>query len=387
MMKPNLIAKRIATMPRAGIRVIFDAAQKYPDAIHLEIGQPDFPTPPPICQAAWTAIQAGQTRYTANPGTLELRQDLVDSVFRTHSVNLTPEEIVVTTGGMGALATSFEAIIDPGDEILLPDPGWPNYGMQVVCAGGKPVAYNLNPADGFQPDFVDIAAKITERTKAILVNSPSNPTGSIISAKAVEQLLALTKQHDILLVADEVYDNIVFDGPFTSFLRQDARDRVLYINSFSKTYAMTGWRIGYLVAPAAIAREVAKLQEVYCACACSVSQAAARAALRLPTDKIQEMLASYTRRRDILSSIFDPAGVKYFRPQGTFFLLLDIAVTGLDSQDFALKLLHETQVAVAPGATFGANARQHVRLSFALQDEKLTEGARRIVKFLNNYRR
>ena len=252
-MTSHPIAKRIAAMPRAGIRVIFDAAQKYPEAIHMEIGQPDFPTPPAICRAAWEAIQAGQTRYTPNPGTLELRQAIARNLSTTRGVQLATDEIVVTTGGMGALATAFEAMIDPEDEILLPDPGWPNYVMQVLCAGGRSVSYNLDAKQGYQPNLADIAAKITPRTKAILVNSPGNPTGSIISAPAADALLDLVEQHNLLLISDEVYDNIIFEGVFTSFLRSDRRARVLYVNSFSKTFAMTGWRVGYLVAPHSIA--------------------------------------------------------------------------------------------------------------------------------------
>ncbi|MCG3148421.1 MAG: Aspartate aminotransferase [Verrucomicrobiae bacterium] len=376
------VAQRIRDLPRAGIRIIFDEAQKYPDAIHLEIGQPDFPTPAPICDAAAAAMRAGETRYTPNPGTLALRADIAQAVHRDHQVTITPDEIVVTTGGMGALATGIEAILNPGDEILLPDPGWPNYAMQVICAGGTPTYYDLDARQGYQPDPAQIAQRITPRTRAILVNSPSNPTGGILTHPIVEEILALAEKHNLLIISDEVYDRIVFDNTFTSFLRAENRDRVIYINSFSKTYAMTGWRIGYLIAPRAIASEVAKLQEVYCACACSVSQAAARAALRLPQSQVKEMVQRYDTRRTVLTSILTAGGVPHFQPRGTFFLMADISGTRLDSQDFALQLLHEQKVAVAPGQTFGRNARQNIRLAFAVRDDLLATAGQRLVEFI-----
>ncbi|MBN1671846.1 MAG: aminotransferase class I/II-fold pyridoxal phosphate-dependent enzyme [Kiritimatiellae bacterium] len=374
-------AKRIRDLKQAGIRVLFDAAQGIEDVIHLEIGKPDFPTPAPICEAAIEAIRQGRTTYTPNAGVQELRRDLAAHLTTSKGVAVSPREIVVTTGGMGALATTLEAILEPGDEVLVPNPGWPNYAMQTICAGGTAVTYDLSADTGYQPERRCIEPRITDRTKALLVNSPANPTGAVISAENVAGLVDLARQHNLLIVSDECYEDILYVDSCPSFLREDSRAFTVGIYSFSKTYAMTGWRIGYLAAPPELAPQITKLQEVYVACASSVSQAAARAALALDRRHVREMVQAYARRREIVREELQAAGIRHFLPQGAFYCLVDIGATGTDSMAFALELLKTRHVAVAPGETFGRNAARTVRICFATGDETLREGVRRLAAF------
>jgi len=378
------VAQRVAGMSRAGIRVLFDAAQSVEGAIHLEIGQPDYPTPAPICEAAIKAIREGQTRYTPNAGIAELRRAIAAQLTAFKGLPVEPGQVVVTTGGMGALATTIEAIVDPGSSVLIPDPGWPNYAMQVACAGGTSIPYSLVPDRGFVPDMQDIASKIRSDTKAIVVNSPSNPTGAVFDTKTVDELASIARSHGLYVISDEVYEDIVFAGRNATFLTPGHRDISVCIYSFSKTYSMTGWRVGYLVADEQVAEQVTKLQEVYTACASSISQAAALAALAIDRGQVDEMRLTYKRRRDAVLAELWKADIKCSPPSGAFYCLIDISRAGMESMDFALALLKRKRVAVAPGCTFGINSRDMVRISLAVNDAALLEGVRRLAEFINN---
>lgn len=376
------VSERALRVPRAGIRVIFDAAQKYEGVIHLEIGQPDLPTPPEICRAAEQAIEAGETRYTPNAGSLKLRQAISSMMARRRGLDISTGRIVVTTGGMGALASAVQAMIDTGDEALIPDPGWPNYHMQITCAGGVSVPYPLRPENGFQPAVEDIEARLTPRTRLLFVNSPSNPIGVVYRQEKVDALLELARRRNLMILSDEVYNDICFTGSCPSFLRQDTESFVMAVYSFSKTYSMTGWRVGYLVAPEPVAAQVTKLQEVFYACTSSVSQAAAEAALRMPDGYLDEMNGVYHRRRNALVRILTENGIGHFAPEGAFYCLLQVGQANEDSTQLALEILDRTQVAVAPGETFGEFSRGMVRVSFAVEDGQLEEGISKLAKYL-----
>ena len=375
-------AKRIHEMPRAGIRVIFDMARNMTDVIHLEIGSPDLATPPAVCEAGINAIRGGRTRYTPNAGMDELRRKAASYVSRRKGMDIRPENIVITTGGMGALASTFAAILDPGDEVLVPDPGWPNYTMQVTCSGGTAVSYDLHAEHGFRPRSEDIAARVTAGAKAVVTNSPSNPTGAVMDEKTVEDVLEIARANDLAIVSDEVYEDIVYDLPNASFVRAGALDNVACIYSFSKTWAMTGWRIGYVVTSEELAAEIAKLQEVYYACASSISQAAAAAALDMDEGEVARTLETYRRRRDMVARMLAEKGIAFFKPEGAFYCLVDISSSGMDSETFAVELLKAERVAVAPGNTFGVNAENMVRICFAVEDGQLQEGIERFSAFL-----
>lgn len=379
-MKP--LATAALEMPRSGIRVILDLANKIPDAIHLEIGQPNFPTPVHICKAAYEASQNGFTGYAPNAGYPSLREAIAEKVNSELAVQVSTENIVVTTGGMGGLFSSFTTILEPGDEILLPDPGYPNFEMVSQLCHAKVIRYPLDPKNGFQPTLEVLPTLVTPRTKAILINSPSNPTGAVFPEKTIRWLLSFASEHDLYLISDECYEKIVFNVKHTSPFRFDQENRVICVHSFSKTYAMTGWRVGYVLAPLPIASIVSKLQEATVACTSSISQKAAEAALKGPQNCVAEMNLAYMRRRDLSLEILHAHHFSSYTPEGAFYLLVDINRTGMSSDQFAIALLNEKKVAVAPGATFGTCGKHYIRVSLASDDQALTIGLNRICDFI-----
>lgn len=374
----------IVSMPRSGIRVVMDLAWELGDVLHLEVGEPDFPTPEPVIEAAVAAARGGFTRYTPNTGILALREALVEKLARVNGIVTTPSQIVVTPGAVASLACAFLAAVPAGADVLLPDPGWPNYSMQLHLMDARPVYYPLRPEHDFEPDTDELEALITPRTRAILINSPSNPIGSVWCRETLQGIVDFALRHDLVLISDEVYEQIIFEGAHISpaaFAPADAP--IVSIYSFSKSYAMTGWRVGYAVAPQPLNDLIARLQEPTTSCSCSVSQMAALAALALPSTAIETMVTAYKRRRDLAYSILTDRGVRAFLPNGAFYMLVDIAGSGLGSYDFARALIKETRVAVAPGATFGPDSDRFVRLSLANADDIIREGCVRLAAFLS----
>ncbi len=376
------VSSVVAGMRRSGIREIMDLAQTMPDVVHLEVGEPGFPTPPHIVEAAHRAARDGFTKYTANAGLLSLRALICEKLARRNHIQTSPENVVVTPGAVTGIATSLMALLERGDEVLLPDPGWPNYQMMVPCAGGVTVLYPLRAETGFTPDFEALERLVTPRTKVLVANSPANPSGAVFSADTVRGLLEFVRRHDLYLLTDEVYEEIVFEGEHVSPGQYDTEGRVITVSGFSKTYAMTGWRVGYAVAERSIAALVAKLQEPFVSCASAVSQKAAEAALAGPQDCVAEMVQEYRRHRDQAAHLLSAAKVPFFRPQGAFYALIDISSCGLDSYAFARSLLKESRVAVAPGDTFGPGAGQYVRVSLASPATALEEGVGRLGEFV-----
>jgi aspartate aminotransferase/aminotransferase len=377
-MKP--LATPAVEMPRSAIRVFLDLASAIPDAIHLEIGQPDFPTPPHIVEAALRAAREGYTKYTVNAGLPSLREAVTRKLRAENGIETSPANIVVTVGAMGGLFSVTRAIGDRGDEILVPDPGYPNYEMMARLCDVQTVPYPLDPDRGFQPDLDALDRLVSPRTKAIIVVNPSNPAGAIWPRQTVADLVALADRHDLYVISDECYERIVFDAPHVSAGAFDRDGRVIGVYSFSKTYSMTGWRIGYVVAADPLVQVVAKLQEPTIGCASSISQKAAEAALDGPQDCVAEMVATYRRRRDLAVDILRRNGRYRYTPQGAFYLLVDIG-DGIDSYQFAEAFLRQEKVAVTPGRTFGARAGQYVRVSLAARDEDIQTGLERLCRF------
>jgi len=383
-MKP--LASAALKMPRSGIRVILDMAAQLPGVIHLEIGQPDFPTPEHITAAALQAAQQGFTKYTPNAGLLSLREAIAEKVRRENGLEASVENVVVTTGGMGGLYAAFTAVLEPGDEVLIPDPGYPNYTMLTQLCRAQAVYYPLDAATGFQPCLETLSRLITPRTKALVVNSPSNPTGSVIPKEGMAALVALAREHDLYLISDECYEKIVFDARHVSPGSLDKDGRVLSLFSFSKTYAMTGWRVGYAVVSPEIAAIFVKLQEATVACTSSVSQKAAEAALQGPQDCIEIMVNAYRRRRDRAIAILQRHGLATYVPQGAFYLLVDISGCGSGSEGFAQNLLAQEKVAVAPGRTFGPSGDRYIRVSLAAHEDELETGLERLCRYVSQTR-
>ena len=369
----------IASMPRSGIRVINDLSNQYPDVIHLEIGQPNFPTPQHICQAAGEAAANGFTYYTPNAGIPRLRRAIAEKLGRFNGIDAGPENVVVTTGGVGAINTSLLTVCDRGDAILLSDPTWPNYSMMAVLQNLEVRRYNLRPEDGWLPNPEEIEKQITPNCRAMVLVSPSNPTATVIGEDLMRDLMELARRHDLWVISDEVYDAITFGKPAFSAYPVDP-DRVISVFSFSKTYAMTGWRIGYAVARPDIATQISKSQEPTSSCVNSLSQIGALTALRGPQDDVVMMRDAYWERRDQVMELLTAADIPFARPEGAFYMWVDISQSRLPDQEFAIKTVHDHRVAVVPGTVFGPNGGTHVRISLATDTELLLEGMSRLIK-------
>ena len=365
-------------MRRSGIREIMDLAAGMDEVVHLEVGQPCFDTPDHIVEAAHKAAVDGFTRYTPNAGLPSLREVIAAKLVSVNDLEIGVENVVVTTGAVGGLATALMAVLNPKEEVLIPDPGWPNVEMMVVCAGGVAKYYPLSRENDFVPAIDVLETLIAPETKAIVINSPSNPTGAVFARETVEALVDFAARHDLYLIADEVYEQIVFDDHHHSPKRFDLDGRVVGVHSLSKTTAMTGWRVGYAVASAALAEFIGKLQEPYFSCASSVSQKAAEAALAGPQDCVDEMRQQYRRNRDLAAGLLTETGLSFVHPQGAFYTLVDVSPLGYDSYEFARRLLQEAEVAVAPGRTFGPRGEGYVRLSLASTSVEIREGISRL---------
>jgi aspartate/methionine/tyrosine aminotransferase len=367
---------------RSGIREIMDLSASLEGVIHLEVGEPQFNTPDHIIEGAFKAAKEGYTKYTASAGLLSLRGLIADRLNNDYGVSLKPEEVVVTVGGIGAISSAIRALTDLGDEVLVPDPCWPNYMMIITCLGAKPIRYKLDPLNDYQPSIEEIESLINPKTKAIIVNSPSNPLGVVFPEHVISNLVDLARRKDIFLISDEVYEKIIFEGRHYSALSYDTDGRVIATYSFAKTYAMTGWRIGYAAAAESIALQIAKLQEAFVSCASSVSQKAAEAALMGSQDCVEKMRLVYENNMKVAKKILDRYGISYQEPHGAFYLWININCD--DSTEFARNFLLKEKVAVAPGNTFGDSGRQQIRISLASAQESIEIGLERLNNFLNN---
>ncbi|MCV2394527.1 aminotransferase class I/II-fold pyridoxal phosphate-dependent enzyme [Actinotalea sp. M2MS4P-6] len=374
-------------MSRSGIRALMELALKDPEAIRLEVGEPDVPTPEHVIEAAFADAKAGHTGYTSSAGTLELRRALAEKVAAVNGLEVGPERVVVTHGAMNALMLAFQALLGPGDQLLVPDPEFPNWRMGALAAGGDVATYPTVAEDGFVPRLADIEAAITPATRAILVNSPNNPTGAVYPPALLAEIVALARVHDLWVLSDECYEAITFDAEHVSPASFDTDGRVLSFFSFSKTHAMTGWRLGYVVAPSqALAETMAQIAEATVACPSSVTQRAGLAALRGPQDHVGRAVAAYRERRDEAMATLGAAGIRCAHPAGAFYLLVDVSSAFDDGEEAALRLLAEEHVSVAPGEAFGAGAAGWVRLSLASDPEQLRTGVRKLVAFLERER-
>nr|HID12876.1 aminotransferase class I/II-fold pyridoxal phosphate-dependent enzyme [Anaerolineae bacterium] len=383
----NFVSERIATVPPSGIRRFFDIAATMQDVISLGIGEPDFATPEPIVRAGIEALQRGETHYTSNSGLIELRRAIADHLDRMYGQTYNPaSEILVTVGVSEALYLALAATLDPGDEVIIPEPCFVSYAPEVVFAGGMPVIVPTTVENDFQVTARDIAAAITPRTKVLLIGYPNNPTGAVMSRERLNEIAAVVKRHDLLVISDEIYDRLVYGVEHVCFPSLVGMySRTVLLQGFSKTYAMTGWRIGYIAAPAEILGMMRKVHQYTIMCAPTVSQYAALTALREGEPYVQEMRAEYDRRRRLIVDGLNEIGLKCFEPQGAFYAFPSVEVTGMDENEFAEKLLHEEGVAVVPGSAFGEAGRGYVRCSYATAYEKIEEALERLRRFVRRH--
>ncbi|MEG2221395.1 MAG: pyridoxal phosphate-dependent aminotransferase [Oscillospiraceae bacterium] len=365
--------------PPSGIRKMFNLAAQYNDVIKLTVGEPNFDTPVYIKEAAKKAIDAGYTHYSPNAGLNELREAIANK-YQAYWDGYTKENVIISVGALEGLTLALMALINPGDEILVPDPCFPNYFGQATIIGATAVPVPTYEKNDYRLQAADIERAITPKTRAIILNSPCNPTGAVLMEEDIRAIAKLAQEHDLWVFSDEPYDCIVYDGikPFSIAQVPEVRDRVVILNSFSKSYAMTGWRIGYLVMDAAYVPKLAQIQEGVVSCVSTFSQVAATEALKR-TDCVAQMVEDYTRRRDILvDGINTIPGFHCKKCLGSFYAFANIEAFGKPSQEFAEELLEHAKVVVVPGSAFGAMGEGHLRLVFANSDENLKEAVKRI---------
>jgi aminotransferase len=379
------LAERVRSVPPSGIRKFFDILATMTDVISLGVGEPDFDTPRSIIEAGVESLREGRTHYTSNYGTLELRRALSDHLKRLYGVEYDPKtELLITVGASEAVDLALRATCDPGDEVILHEPSYVAYVPAIVFAGGIAVHVATRFEDDFSLDPAAVEAAITPRTKALFLGYPCNPTGAVLPDSVQDELARIAERHDLLVYSDEIYDRLAYGSyrhrAFSSLPAM--RERTVLMGGFSKAYAMTGWRIGWLAAPAEIVEGILKIHQYTIMTAPTVAQDAALVALVEGEPDVARMLAEYDRRRRLVVDAFNAMGLETFEPRGAFYAFPRITSTGLDAETFSRRLLEEERVAVVPGNAFGPSGAEHVRACYATSYERLEEALARIGRFV-----
>jgi len=374
----------VRDIPRSGIRDFFDIVSTMKDVISLGIGEPDFDTPWHVRESTMFALERGVTHYTSNYGYLELRQALAKYVGKKFGAEYNPDnEILVTVGVSEALDLALRALISPGDEVLYHEPCYVSYRATILFAHGVPVAVETKPANGFRLTRAMLEAKITPKTKVLMLNFPNNPTGAIMSRQDLEDIASFARERDLIVITDEIYGELTYDAPHTSIVSLPGlRDRTIFLHGFSKAWAMTGFRLGYACGPAELIEAMMKIHQYTMLCASSLGQKAAIEALARPDSDVGEMVDEYRRRRNFIAASFADMGIECHRPLGAFYAFPSVAKFGLKSKDFALKLLNEEKVAVVPGTAFGECGEGFVRCAYATNMDNLKEAMVRLKRFI-----
>ena len=385
-MRSSYLSSRVSGLKPSGIRKFFDIAATMKEVISLGIGEPDFNTPRPILEAGIASLQRNETHYTSNAGTLELRKALSAHLEMHYKVNYDPQdEAIITVGGSEALYLAMTALLDPGDELIIPTPCFVAYQAETILAGGVPVEIPCRYEDNFEVDPQAVAAAITPRTRAILISFPNNPTGAVASRERLLEIARLAEEHDLIVISDEIYDRLVYGGHkhvcFSAL--PGMKKRTILIGGFSKDYAMTGWRIGFAAGPAEILAGLLRIHQYTVMSAPTMAQSAAVTGLKEGEEYIQEMVEEYDRRRRLIVGGFNQIGLPTFEPKGAFYAFPKVSVTGLDDETFATRLLQEENVAVVPGNAFGKGGEGFVRCSYATAYEKIEDALGRIERFVN----
>ena len=383
----NFISKRVAATAPSGIRKFFDIAATMENVISLGIGEPDFVSPDPILQEGIASLQRGETQYTSNSGTIELRVALSRHLNNLYSLQYDPEsEIIITVGVSEALYLAMTAVLNPGDEVIIPEPCFVSYAPEVNFASGVPVLVPTRVEDDFQVTADTIESAVTPKTKAILLGYPNNPTGAVMTRALMQEIADLAIQRDLLLISDEIYDRLVYGIKHTCVPSLPGmRDRTILLGGFSKDYAMTGWRIGYACAEPELLAAMRKVHQYTIMSAPTTAQAAAVAALEHGEDHVERMRQEYDRRRRLIVDGFNTLGLDCFEPRGAFYAFPSITTSGMSSDDFAMRLLDEEEVAMVPGEAFGASGSGFVRASYATAYEQIEEALNRIESFMRRH--
>jgi aminotransferase len=383
----DFISKRVQSVPHSGIRRFFDIAATMNDVISLGIGEPDFITPDPILHAGVTSLRQGDTHYTSNSGTVELRAAVSKWIKAMYGVPYDPEdEVLITVGASEALYLALSAVLDPGDEVIVPEPCFVAYVPEVVFAGGKAVTVPTYVKDNFQVTGDEIERAVTTRTKAILIGYPNNPTGAVMSKENLLHLGEVARKHDLLIISDELYSQLVYHREHVCVPSLPGlRERTILINGFSKGYAMTGWRLGYVAAPKPLLEAMRKIHQYTIMSAPTMSQAAGLEAILHGERHVHEMVAEYDRRRTLLVNGLNTLGLDCFEPQGAFYAFPSVAKSGMDDEKFSEALLCEEQVAVVPGSAFGHSGKGFVRMCYATAYEKIEQALEHMERFMRRH--
>ena len=383
------VASNIKTVEFSGIRKFFDLASTMKDVISLGVGEPDYSAPEQVIEACIASLKRKETSYTSNWGLLELRKE-IGKLFETrYGVTYNPDdEIMVTVGVSEAIGAILTTILNPGDEVLIPDPAYLAYPACVSIAHGKPVLVPTYAKDGFRLSVEELEKNITPRTKAILIGYPNNPTGTVMDRDALVKVASFAEKHDLIVISDEIYCDLTYEGKHTCFASLPGmRDRTLVMNGFSKSYAMTGLRVGYICGPAQIMQQVYKVHQYEILCTSVTSQYGAIAALKYCNDDVKAMFREYETRRNIVYDGLCRMGLSVVKPEGAFYIFPDISVTGMNDEEFADRLLKEEKVGVVPGSCFGPQGKNHIRISYAASREKLLEALKRMARFVDKHRK
>ena len=383
----NFVSSRIEAVPPSGIRKFFDIVATMKDVISLGVGEPDFVTPDNIRQAAIRSIENGLTQYTSNSGLLELREGVAEHLDRLYNVRYEPRnQILITVGVSEALQTLCLATLEPGDEVIIPEPSFVSYAPSVIFAGATPVFVPTYEDDEFQPNIAVLEAAITPRTKVLLLGYPNNPTGAILTRERALQIAALAAKHDLLVYSDEIYDRLTYNAEHVCFAALPGmKERTVTLGGFSKAYAMTGWRIGYMCGEPDIIAASVKIHQYSIMSAPTAGQVAAIEALKNGEESVQAMVAEYDRRRRVMVAGFRNMGLGCYEPKGAFYTFPSIESTGMNEEDFCEKLLFEEKVAVVPGGAFGTSGVGHIRACYATSMPKIEEALERIGHFVQKY--
>ena len=383
----DFVSERVAHVAPSAIRRFFDILNTMDDVISLGLGEPDFATPQHIRQAGIDSLAAGHTAYSSNAGSVELRELLVAKLEELYGVRYDPEdEVVITVGASEAITDAMIAVLNPGDEVIIPQPCLVSYVPSVLFADGVPVTVDAYYENRFAVTAADIEAKITPRTKVLFLSYPNNPTGAVVPRAGMIEIAQVAKRHDLLVFSDEIYDRLVYGVDHVCVASLPGmRERTLYIGGFSKAYAMTGWRIGFIAGPREIMSAVAKVHQYAIMCASTTAQYAAVEALRNGEPQVQHMVAEYNRRRQVIVKGFNSLGMPTFDPKGAFYCFPKLPAIQMDDQEFAERLLFEERVAVIPGSAFGPTGKGHVRACYATPMEQIEEALVRISRFVEKH--
>ena len=384
----NPLSDKIVSIEPSGIRKFFDIVNEMKDAISLGVGEPDFDTPWHIREEGIYSLERGRTFYTSNAGLKELKEEIAAYLDRRFDLPYDPgHEIVVTIGGSEAIDAAFRAMLNPGDEVLLPQPSYVSYEPCIILADGVPVPIALREEDGFKLTKELLLGAITDKTKILVMPFPNNPTGAIMTKEDLEEIVDVIIEKDLFVISDEIYSELTYGSNHVSIASfPGMKERTIVINGFSKSYAMTGWRLGYACGPRVIMDQILKIHQYAIMCAPTTSQYAAVSALKKGDADVERMRTVYNQRRNYLMRRFDKMGLQCFEPFGAFYVFPSIKEFGLTSEEFATRLLQQEKVAVVPGIAFGTSGEGYVRISYAYSIEDLKEALERVEHFINRLR-